>query len=141
MTQDNVAKHKEIVHRVFSEVWTESDFRSITELIAPEMLYHLRGNSVVLRPEDLEEIVTRWKQAFPDLRFQVDDLVAEGDKVAARLSYRGTHKGEWKGMPPSGNRVHVQEMMFFRFESHRIVEGWEVIDEFSLRDQLGAGQS
>lgn len=129
-------QHKVIVRRVFKEVWTDSNFGHVTELLAPQLTYHFRGKIFEQVPESLIQIVERWKQAFPDLRFQVEELVAEGDLVSARLVYRGTHQGEWKGIPPTGRKVEVNEMMFFRFEEGRIVEVWEVADEYSQRQQL-----
>jgi len=65
------------------------------------------------------------------------DLIQEGDLVAARVRYSGTHRGTWFGIPPTGRSIEVDEMMFFRFESGRLVEAWEVDDQLTMRTQLG----
>jgi len=78
------------------------------------------------------------RQAFPDLRFAVEDLVAEGDLVAARFSWRGTHKGEaFLGIPPSGKAILVRGMEFYRLRDGRIVEHWDNVDELGMLTQLG----
>ncbi|MGD2041056.1 MAG: ester cyclase [Anaerolineae bacterium] len=133
---DTLGTHKDVVRRVYAEVWTQADFSNVGDLIGPQMVYHIRGHSIEMGPADLVEIVSRWKSAFPDIRFEVEALIAEGDIVAARILYTGTHRGEWKRIPPTGKQITVREMMFFRFEDERIVEAWEVTDEFSQREQL-----
>lgn len=133
------SRHKNLVRRVYSEVWTQADFSQVANFIAPEMTYHIRGKSIQLGPESLIEIVSRWKSAFPDIRFEVEELIAEGDKVAARIKYTGTQLGAWKDIPPTGLKVEVREMMFFRFRDEQIIEVWEVTDEFSQREQLLGG--
>ncbi len=130
------SRHKDIVRRLYDEVWTQAEFGDVHSLHASKLMFHIRGMSIELGPERLVEIVSAWKQAFPDLRFDVEAMVAEGDMVAARVVYTGTHRGEWKQIPPTGKRVEVHEMLFFRFENERIAEVWEVPDEFSLRQQL-----
>lgn len=133
---DDIEKHKAIVNQLFSEVWTQAIFRNLGKLISPKFIFHIRGKAIEQQPKDLVEIVSRWKHAFPDIRFEIEGLVAENDMVAARVFYSGTHTKEWKGIPPTGKQVTVHEMMFFRFENERIIEVWEVPDEFSLRGQL-----
>ncbi len=78
------------------------------------------------------------REAFPDLRFAVEELVAEGDLVAARFSWRGTHKGEaFLGIPPSGKAILVRGMEFYRLRDGRIVEHWDNVDELGMLTQLG----
>jgi C-1 hydroxylase len=75
--------------------------------------------------------------AFPDLRFEVEDLVADGDLVAARMRARATHCGEFMGLPPTGRQVSVLVMGQVRVAEGRIVEHWNVMDEVHLLQQLG----
>jgi steroid delta-isomerase-like uncharacterized protein len=76
-------------------------------------------------------------KAFPDGQHTVDDLIAEGDKVAARLTARGTHKGEFQGIPPTGKPVSFTGMRVFRFVSGKIAEEWSNLDMFGLMQQMG----
>lgn len=78
-----------------------------------------------------------WHAAFADLRFVVEDVVAEGETVAVRLVQSGTHLGEWKGVAATGRSFRSPLMMFFRFEDRQMTEVWEVSDEYSLWQQLG----
>lgn len=128
--------HRTTIRRLFQEIWTESEFAYVSDLIAPTLTYHIRGQAFRQAPEALTQIVSRWHTAFGDLVFQVEDVVVEGDRAAARLVYTGAHRGEWKGIPPTGRTVEVHEMMFFRFEGDKIAEVWEVTDEHALRQQL-----
>jgi predicted ester cyclase len=79
-----------------------------------------------------------WRTAFPDFHFQIEDAIAENNLVAVNLVFTGTYKGQWQDMPPSGNKILVEEMMFFRFEQVKIVGIWEVFEEFEMRNQIRA---
>ncbi len=74
--------------------------------------------------------------AFPDSRFRVEDEVWSGAKVAARISFVGTHRGTWNGIAPTGRSVRVSEMFLCRVEDRRLVECWQEWDEYGLRQQL-----
>ena len=132
--------HKLVIRRLFDEVWTNADFSGLDEILAPRVDYHVRTETLVQIPEDLVRIVTNWKDAFPDLQFEVEGIVVERDQAAVRVVYRGTQAKEWKGIPAAERTVEVREMMFFRFDDERIAEVWEVADEHDLRRQL-AGDS
>jgi steroid delta-isomerase-like uncharacterized protein len=76
--------------------------------------------------------------SFPDLRITVDDLIAEGDKVVARLTARGTHQGTFRAIPPTGQFVQWSGIRIFRIADGKIVEHWATWDDLSLLRQLGA---
>jgi len=80
--------------------------------------------------------VDHWVGGFPDYTFELLDLVAEGDRVVARMPWTGTHTGPVLDLPPSGRRVSVDEIVIFRVAGGRIVEAWEVWDEHAMRRQL-----
>ncbi len=86
-----------------------------------------------------------WKQftapfmeAFPDLRLTVEDIVAEGDTVAARVAFRGTHRGEFQGIPPTGKQVAFSSMVFNHVVDGKVEEHWVEMDLLRLMGQLGA---
>lgn len=85
--------------------------------------------------KQLLAIVTR---AFPDLCHNIIDMVADGDKVAVRMSVTGTHKGEFQGIPPSGRTVSLDEMAFVTITDGKITEGWIISDTMSFMQQIGA---
>jgi steroid delta-isomerase-like uncharacterized protein len=82
-------------------------------------------------------MVTMYRSAFPDMRVTIEDLVAEGDKVAARWSVTGTHRGELMGIPATGKRVTVTGIEINRFAGGKLVEHWESFDQLSMMQQLG----
>lgn len=75
--------------------------------------------------------------AFPDSHLEFDDIVVQGDKVAARFTLSGTQKGELMGIPPTGRKITVQGMRFFKFRGTKCIETWNLTDLFSMMQQLG----
>jgi steroid delta-isomerase-like uncharacterized protein len=85
-----------------------------------------------------KEVFARLHRAFPDLRITVEDVIAEGDKVVARNSVTGTHRGHYMGIPPTGRSVTYNAIFIGRFVNGRIAETWGVVDVLSQMRQLGA---
>jgi steroid delta-isomerase-like uncharacterized protein len=79
-----------------------------------------------------------FRTPFPDLHVTIEDMVAERDEVTVRLSVNGTHKGEFRGTPPTGKQIKVQGLTIFRFDRGKIVEQWNVVDIMSIMQQIGA---
>ena len=129
---------KDMIRTLFEQGWNEQSFGPLRDRLAPEVTFHYRGASWATNQGELEGLVAHWRTAFPDLRFEVGALVEEGDVVAARLHYTGTHRGTREGVEATGNRIDVDEMMFFRFDQGLLVEAWEVQDELALLRQIGA---
>ncbi len=77
------------------------------------------------------------RTAFPDLHFTIEELVAEGDTVAGRLTMSGTHQGPLMGIPPTGRSVRQDHMHFVRFRDGKAIEHWGVRDELGMMQQLG----
>ncbi|MBO4252455.1 ester cyclase [Streptomyces griseorubiginosus] len=75
---------------------------------------------------------------FPDLEVTIEEQLADDDKVVTRLTWRGTHTGEYSGLPPTGRRVAVQALTVFHFRDGKVFQNWTVIDHFELFRQLGA---
>lgn len=134
-------QYKEIVRWLFEDVWTKGKFGEVSKHIAAEVTFHFRGKMATLSPDDLIQIVTRWRTAFPDLRFEIGAIVVEQNLAAVRLTHRGTHQGTWRGIAPAGRQIEVDEMMFLRFEGGHISEVWEVTDEYLERQQLLASET
>lgn len=76
--------------------------------------------------------------AFPDLRAKIEDQMGEGDKVATRVTFQGTHKGEFRGIPPSGKSVSYTGIAIDRIRGGKVVEMWHEANIISLLQQLGA---
>jgi steroid delta-isomerase-like uncharacterized protein len=87
--------------------------------------------------KDFKQMESEWYDAFPDLHVTIDDMVAEGDKVAFRSTWTGTHKGEFMGVPPTNKKVTVSGIVIDRFAGGKIVEDHGQFDDLDLMRQLG----
>jgi steroid delta-isomerase-like uncharacterized protein len=129
--------NKELVRRFLDTIWNRRDLTNLAEFLAPNVISyppHDRREGI----EDFKENFREIYQAVPDLQFTLEDLVAEGDRVADRWQIRGTHRGEIAGIAPTGKQVSWTGMAFFRIEKGKIVEHWNEVDRLSLMQQLGA---
>ena len=89
-------------------------------------------------PEGAIQALGAFRTGFPDLRVTIEDIVAEGDKVACRVTFRGTHKGEFQGIAPTNKQVTVTAISINRIDGDKIVERSVLLDRNSLMQQLGA---
>jgi predicted ester cyclase len=87
--------------------------------------------------EGLREVIRMLQEAFPDNYLQVEDIFAEGDKVAVRATWKGTHLGQYRGHAPTGRSFTQQQMHVFRIANGRWLEHWAVRDELAQLLQLG----
>jgi steroid delta-isomerase-like uncharacterized protein len=88
--------------------------------------------------KELKAMMASWRAAFPDGRLALEDIIAEGDKVAARFSFRGTHKGPVFGIPATGKQVAFAGMAMYRVAGGKIVDEWAKDDMLTMLQQLGA---
>jgi predicted ester cyclase len=87
--------------------------------------------------QGLKDFYKSFRGAFPDFQFTIDDMIAEGDQVAVRMTCRYTHKGEFMGIAPTGKAVVVTKMDIFRVVNGKVVEHWDAVDRLGLLQQLG----
>lgn len=94
-------------------------------------------NGTRLVPAHLATMRQRLMSAFPDFRIVIEDQIAEGDRVVTRVTFRGTHLGEYRGIAPTGRQVAYQGIAVDRIARGRVVEGWHQADDLGLLRQLG----
>jgi steroid delta-isomerase-like uncharacterized protein len=119
------------------EAWDKNDFDTIRKLVAPE--YHLYAPSRSNKPYSIEQEIEWVKSggnAFPDMSMNIEELLAKGDKVVLRYVCRGTHTGEFEGIPATGKHVEYGGIIIFRIENGKIVESREDNDDFDLKRQV-----
>jgi predicted ester cyclase len=129
------ADNKALVRRLFEFV--NENKRLPLELYAATYTYHLPSSSEVMDLARVNEVDAMFHAAFPDLHFTLEDLVAEGDKVAYRYSVWGTHMGEFMGIAATGKQILVTGTLTTRIVDGKFQEDWENIDMFGLMQQLG----
>ena len=128
--------NKAIVSRWVACGWNTGDLSLVDEFYADYTL-HSPGMPDVQGTEAFKAFVTRYRTAFPDIHFTIEDLVADGDKVAWRATTRGTHRGELMGIPPTGKPIVVSSSIVSRFEGGKWAEDWVLIDMLGMLQQLG----
>ncbi len=122
-TQEN----KTIVRRLWEEVWNQKALDVCDEIFDQEYAEHEKNFAPYLLA------------AFPDSHHTIEDMIAQGDKVVTRFTWRGTHNGEFQGIPPTGKQVEMKGIWIHRLAGGKIVEGrqWGVMDMLGLLQQLG----
>src|SRR5579872_1723644 len=123
----------------FLEFINTASEKMAAELISPNAVFHVPGRSEPMRgPAGYLAIIGMMRGGFPDIQWTLEELIAEGDKVAARFTMRGTHKGAFFGVPPSGKKIEVKAMNFYRMADGQIVEETGQPDLLGLLRQIGA---
>ena len=132
--------NKAIVVQLYEEVFNKGNLDLADKLIAPQAVNHdpQLPPGAPGGPQGLKAAVTMRRRAFPDDHHMIEDLIAEGDKVVARLTHSGTHQGAFLGLPPTGKHISMTSIHIFRFTDGQLVEHWANQDDLGLLQQLGA---
>ncbi len=133
----NTDQNKAIVRR-FYELFNQGDLEAILqEVISEQTVVRQTGVPVALDYLGYRQVGEMFRAAFPDGVMSVVEQTAEGDRVATRTMFTGTHLGEMQGIPPTGRRVEVSGVDIDRIADGKIVERFDLYDQFSLLAQLG----
>lgn len=130
-------QNKALAIRVWNEMFNQKNIDVIDELFASNYIYHGPQGKEFIGTESLKKFISHFLEAFPDLHLEVEDLVAEGNKVASRVTIMGTHKGDLQGIPPTGKEVSTTIILITRFSEGKVAEDWESSDDLGLLQQLG----
>jgi steroid delta-isomerase-like uncharacterized protein len=133
-------ENKTLMRHFYEEVFNQKNVAAIDDFIAPTFVNH-SASQLGLTAGDLEHVtqfVSMVMQVFPDLHYTVEDLVAEGDKVVARLTISGTQQGAFMGIPSTGKHATISDIEIFRITGGKAVETWVQVDFLGLLQQLGA---
>lgn len=130
-------QHKELYRRFIEECFTGGNLDLIDDMIGPNAVDHQAPPGLAPGAEGLKQLLTMFRSAFPDLRATVEQVIAEGDTVAARFTMSGTHQGEFFGIPPTGKRMEITGIDVVRFENGKMVEHWGNQDDLGMMQQLG----
>jgi len=132
-------QNKALVRQMVEEVFNRGSVSRVDEFLAPDFVE--REELPPGMPRDREGVklmVAMLHSAFPDFKATIDDMIAEGDKVVMRMTWRGTQKGEFMGVPPTGKSVSFGVIDIIRIAGGKFVEHWGQMDTMSLMQQLGA---
>lgn len=129
-------QNKAIVSRAWDECFNKGNLDILDELIAADYVWHGPGQDVSGQ-EGIKQLTGMMRQAFPDLEFAIESQTAEGDKMASRWTMRGTHKGDFFGVPATGKMAIFTGIVISRIANGKIAEEWEHFDHYGLLQQLG----
>ena len=133
-------ENKAVLRRWFDEVWNNARADVIEELFDENGIAHgLSDDSSnpIRGPRDYRPFYEAFRQGFPNLKVTIEDMVAEGDKVAARCSVRGTHEGDFLGREATQSPVEITGITIVRIDNGKIVEAWNNFDFMTLYKQVG----
>ncbi len=130
-------QNKELMRKSFEE-WNKGSTEFFMEATTLDYaLYSPSGNpNPKSREEAVETVKVFWK-GFPDVSFNIEELIAVGDKIIVRYVVRGTHQGEFMGIPATGNKIEVSGIIISRIENGKFVEEWDEMDSLGMMQQLG----
>ncbi|HYG09545.1 MAG TPA: ester cyclase [Pyrinomonadaceae bacterium] len=134
--------NKAVVRRFYEELWNDRKIEIADEIIAADCLTHqlisgVEESGAPRPPESMKQHVAAWLEGFPDMRFTVEQMIAEGDRVVTHCRMRGTHTGAWSGLAPTGREVSLPMIVIQRIAGGKIAEDWVLVDSLGFYQQLG----
>ena len=132
-------ENKDVVRRLYGLFEEGNIDEQVDELLVPDYVNHSPGMpDQPTGPEGVKAVLSMFRSGIPDLRLVIDDMIAEGEKVAVRYRIEGTHEGDLFGVPPTGQRVSIESFTVERVSDGRTREHWRVTDTLDMMQQLGA---
>lgn len=129
---------KAVIRRAYEEIWNQRNVEVVDEIVAEDFLNYAAPPDRQRGRQGLKDVVRMFESAFPDFRYEVEDVIAEGEKVVVRDVFRGTHEGDFLGIPATGNRVTMEAIHIYRLSGGRLAEHWVARDDLGMMRQLGA---
>jgi predicted ester cyclase len=131
----SIKENKALIYRIF-DLLNKKEMDAYYSLFAPDCVAHFPNLDITL--EETKKIDAGLFSAFPDYHFTLDDVVAEGDKVAFRTTFVGTHTGEWMGIAPTGKKMSFTMFYISKISHGKDIEDWGLTDLPFMMQQLGA---
>ena len=134
------AKH--IIKRFVEELWNARRLDVGDQIFSEDCVTHQLRSGVLAEPahrgpQAMKEHVSGWLMSFPDLRFNVEQMIAERDHVVSHLVMEGTNQGTWMGIAPTGKRLQIRLITIHRIANSKIAEDWVLVESLGLFQQLG----
>src|SRR5215212_6658883 len=129
-------QNKAIFNRYAEEVGNQQNFEIVDEIFERYIAHQPDGSTLVRGPQDVKRFQGEFHSAFSDFHINIEDQIAEGDKVVSRYTMRGIHQGDFRGMAPTGKEIEIKGVTIFRFSAEgKVVETWDSYDQLSLMRQ------
>lgn len=133
----SIQHNKALVRRYVEEVLNRKNLAPVDELFAPTFVDHDSSMPEARGPAGIKRLAAMVHASFPDVRFTIEDMIAEGDKVVYRYSVHGTHQKDFMGISATGKQISFTGMHIYRVASGKLQEEWENWDTLGLMRQLG----
>src|SRR5947209_1588454 len=133
----SVEENKALVRRFF-DAFGRNDFAALQAVTSQDVVYHAAPPGLSAGSEGYRELMAMYISAYPDIQLTLDDMIAEGDKVVTRFTARGTHRGEFMGIEPTGTQITVGGISIIRVAGNKVTEEWDQLDMLGGLQQLGA---
>ena len=127
-----------IARRIYDEMIGEGNMDVVDEVLHDDFVEHEAMPDMPTGKDAPKAMMAMLREAFPDLRAEVDDTIEQGNKLAVRCRFLGTHQGEFMGVPATGRSIEINVMDVLEFEGDQVIAHWGVMDSAGLMEQLGA---
>jgi steroid delta-isomerase-like uncharacterized protein len=135
----SIEQNKALVHQMVEEIFNRGNIGRADEFLSPDFVEHEElPPGMPQGREGVKQMTTMMRNAFPDFKATIEDIIAEGDKVVIRMTWSGTQKGEFMGVPPTGKSVSFGVLDIIRIAGGKFVEHWGQMDSMRMMQQLGA---
>jgi steroid delta-isomerase-like uncharacterized protein len=135
---DDVEHNKQLVRRLYDELFSKWNLAIIDEVFAPDFNGHEMPPGMPRGPEGIRQFYAGIRAGLPDLQLSVEDMIGEGDKVVVRWRGRATHRGVFLGIPPTGKSVSITGIAIYRLSKGKVVERWVEVGLLAAAEQLRA---
>ena len=133
MSKKNQALARQIIEKIFCAA--ANSILAMNELVSPKIIIHDTDKELT-GLDQLRQGMINLHNAFPDLRYTIEDLLSDGDKVIARCKGEGTHNGSFRGIAATGKKMMYTVILIWRFEDDKLIEHWSVSDVYGMLQQL-----
>ena len=130
------AGNKELVRRFYNEVYVDWNMAFADEVVSPQFTSHDWPEGGPTGPRAFRDYYSAIRAAVPDARYDVDDLIAEGDRVVVRWRLLGTHKGDFRGIAPTNRPIELKGIAIYRVDGGKLMERWVVSDLYGVLEQI-----
>jgi predicted ester cyclase len=137
MTDKIAAANKALVRRFYKDVYVDWNLALVDEVVSPRFTSHDWPENGPTGPQAFRDYYAAIRAAVPDARYEVDDLIAEGDRVVVRWRLLGTHQGDFRGIAPTGRPITLKGIAIYRMDAGKLMERWVVSDLLGVLEEIG----
>lgn len=135
MTDEIAAANKNLLRRFYKDVYVDWNMALVDEVVSPQFTSHDWPEGAT-GPQAFRDYYSAIRSAVPDARYEVDDLIAEGDRVVVRWRLLGTHKGDFRGIAATGRPITLKGIAIYRVEGGKLLERWVVSDLHGMLEEI-----